>query len=282
MIYLTVLYIEFLPIVVERFKGKVNLPGALAGFNKLIESFLSIADRTLGRFVSLFIIAGVVLSCLHQSSLGTLMLIVPSKLHPLWYTPISPLLFLLSAISVGFPMVIFESILASRSFKLKPEVNVLSSIARYTPVLLGIYFALKIGDITLRNAWPYVAEMSTQSIMWLIEMVFGVLVPVLMLSSHRIRSTVGGLFTAASLVVFGVALNRINVFLVAYKPLYPEHQYFPSFSEILVTAGFMCALVLLYRAFVMVFPVITVPVDEAGNHIKDDSRLNVSNFSRAE
>ena len=282
MIYLTVLYIEFLPIVVERFKGKVNLPGILGGFNKLIESFLSIADKTLGRFVSLFIIAGVVLSCLHQSSLGTLMVIVPSKLHPLWYTPISPLLFLLSAISVGFPMVIFESILASRSFKLKPELSVLSSIARYTPVLLGIYFALKIGDITLRNAWPYVSEMSTQSIMWLVEIVGGVLLPILILASHRLRNTVGGLFTAASLVVFGVALNRINVFLIAYKPLYATKTYFPSFMEILVTAGFICALVLLYRAFVMVFPVITVPVDENGNHIKHDDRINVSNFSRAE
>ena len=77
------------------------------------------------------------LSCLHQSSLGTLMVIAPTKMHPLWYTPISPLLFLLSAIAVGFPMVIFESMLASRSFKLKPETNVLSSMAAYTPVLLG-------------------------------------------------------------------------------------------------------------------------------------------------
>lgn len=279
MIYLTVLYIEFLPIVVERFKDKVNLPGILAGLNRLVNSFLTIADKSLGRFVSLFIIAGVVLSCLHQSSLGTLMVIAPTKIHPLWYTPISPLLFLLSAIAVGFPMVIFESILASRSFKLKPELKVLSSIARYTPIILGVYFAIKIGDITLREAWPYVAEMSTQSIMWLIEIIFGVLVPILILASYKLRHNVSALFTAATLVVLGVALNRINVFLVAYKPLYAEHTYFPSFAEILVTAGFICTLVLLYRAFVMIFPIITVPHDESGKPIHDDSQFN-PNFTR--
>ena len=160
MIYLSILYIEFLPIVVERFKGRVALPGVLGHLDRFIESSLDVADRTLGRLVSVFIIAGVVLSCLHQSSLGTLMVIVPTKMHALWYTPISPLLFLLSAIAVGFPMVIFESILAARSFGLKQERRILSSIARYTPVLLAVYLAVKIGDVTIREAWVYVAEMS--------------------------------------------------------------------------------------------------------------------------
>jgi Ni/Fe-hydrogenase subunit HybB-like protein len=115
MIYLTVLYIEFVPIVVERFKGRVALPGRLRSLNRPVEFIIALADKTLGRFVSLFIIAGVVLSCLHQSSLGTLMVIAPTKMHPLWFTPISPLLFLVSAIAVGYPMVILESLLSARS-----------------------------------------------------------------------------------------------------------------------------------------------------------------------
>ena len=256
MIYLTVLYIEFTPIVVERFKGKVNLPGALRGLNPVAEFVLRLADRFLGRFISLFIIAGVVLSCLHQSSLGTLMVIAPTKMHPIWYTPISPLLFLMSAISVGFPMVIFESILASRSFKLKPETPILASIARYTPVLLGAYLAVRIADLTLRGAWHYVFEGSVQSIMFLIELGVGVVTPLVLLSIPKIRLTVKGLFISASMVIFGVALNRVNVFLVAYKPLYPVKTYFPSVFEVMVTIGLISALVLVYRFVALNFPVV--------------------------
>ena len=257
MIYLSVLYIEFVPIVVERFKGKIKLPGPTAVLNKFGESLLAIADKTLMRFMSIFIILGVVLSCLHQSSLGTLMVIAPTKVHPLWYTPISPLLFLLSAIAVGFPMVIFESLLASRSFKLEPEREVLSSLAAYIPVILGVYLAAKIVDLTLRDAWPYVLEGSLQSTTWLIEVVVGVAMPIIILSSRKLRQSMTALFVAASLVViFGVALNRINMFLIAYKPLYPVKSYFPSIYEISVTVGLIAALVLLYRAIIMIFPVI--------------------------
>ena len=259
MTYLTVLYIEFIPIAVERFKGKVNLPSLISFLNKIIEFFINIADKTLCRVTFLFIIAGVVLSCLHQSSLGTLMLLTPTKMHPLWYTPISPLLFLVSAIAVGFPMVIFESILASRSFKLKPELDVLSSIARYTPFILGFYLALKVGDICIREVLPYAFDLSTESIFFLIELIFGVVIPLIILSIKKYRKSVGGLFTGAILVILGVVLNRINVFLVAYQPLYQEKAYFPTIWEMLVTAGFICTLVLLYRVFVMIFPVVSVP-----------------------
>ncbi len=257
MVYLTVLYIEFLPIVAERFKGRVNLPGMLHIFNRIVDSWLTVCDKYLTRFISLFIIMGVVLSCLHQSSLGTLMVIAPTKMHPLWYTTMSPLMFLLSAIAVGFPMVIFESILSSRSFKLKPETPVLSSIARYTPILLGIYFAVKIADLTIREAWPYVWEGSMQSFLFIVELALGVIAPAVLLSIPKIRRSVAGLFASASLVIGGVALNRIDVFLVAYQPLYSTKTYFPSIFELMVTAGLICALVLVYRFIVLNFPVIS-------------------------
>ncbi|MCX6832744.1 MAG: Ni/Fe-hydrogenase cytochrome b subunit [candidate division Zixibacteria bacterium] len=274
MVYLAVLYIEFLPIVAERFIGRVHLPGPLSIFNRIVDSWLQVCQQYLKRFISLFIIAGVVLSCLHQSSLGTLMVIAPTKMHPLWYTPISPLLFLLSAIAVGFPMVIFESILSSRSFKLAPERKVLSSIARYTPVLLGVYLAMKIGDLTLRNAWPYVFEGSLQSFMYIIELGVGVVTPMVLLSMPRVRRSISGLFTAAAMVIGGVALNRINVFLIAYKPLYAEKTYFPSVFEIAVTLGLIATLVLVYRFLVMTFPVITAP-----HEVKQAERLEVASVN---
>ena len=137
MIYLTVLYIEFIPIVAERFKGRVRLPGPLAGLNRIVETILDVADRILGKILFLFIILGIVLSCLHQSSLGALMLIAPSKIHPLWYTPILPLLFLLSAFAAGYPMVTFESIIVAKSFGRRPEMEVLTPLAKYMPALMG-------------------------------------------------------------------------------------------------------------------------------------------------
>jgi len=263
MIYLTILYIEFIPIVVERFKGRMRLRRPLKFLNGLIEFWLGIMGRYLTRFISVFIIGGVVLSCLHQSSLGTLMVIAPTKMHPLWYTNISPLLFLLSAMAVGFPMVMFESILASRSFRLKPEVGVLSSLARYTPILLGIYLAVKIIDLTNRGVWHYLWEGSLQSVMYMIETGGGVIIPMMLLSIPRVRQSVKGLFTSATLVIIlGVLLNRINVFLIAYKPLYPGKAYFPTPLEIGVTIGLISLLVLVYRAFVMIFPVISSSVKE--------------------
>ena len=266
-IYLSVLYIEFLPIVAERFMGRVNLPGPLRIFNRVVDSWLTVCHQFLSRFISLFIVAGVVLSCLHQSSLGTLMVIAPTKVHPLWYTPALPLLFLMSAIAVGFPMVIFESILASRSFKLKPERELLSGIALYTPVLLAAYLAVKIADLVERDAVGYVFEGSVQSVMFLIEVGLGVVAPLVILLSRRARNSITGLFTASSLVIFGVALNRINVFLVSYTPLYPVKQYFPSPLEVLVTIGLISTLVLVYRAMVMIFPVIAAPPADAPREV---------------
>ncbi len=124
-IYLNVLYIEFLPVVCERFIGRVALPGPLAAFNKIVDRLLRAADATLSKLMLVFIVAGIMLSCMHQSSLGSLLLIAPYKVHPLWYTPVLPLMFLLSAFAAGFAMVVFESLLASWTFRRRPETRVL-------------------------------------------------------------------------------------------------------------------------------------------------------------
>ena len=259
MIYLTVLYIEFLPIVTERFIGKVNLPKFLAGLNKPVDKFLRVLDRGLSKTMFIFIIAGVVLSSLHQSSLGTLMVIAGPKMHPLWQTPILPLLFLLSAVSVGFPMVIFESLIASRSLKLKPEMHILSRLGSMIAPLLGIYLAFKIGDMFIRETFVYLSEINTASVMFTIELLFGVIIPLRMFLSPKVLKSPALLFTASALVVFGVLLNRINNFVVAYTPPYSTESYFPSFGEISVTVGFVAILILLYRFIVLNFPVISLP-----------------------
>jgi len=205
----------------------------------------------------LLIIAGVVLSCLHQSSLGNLMVIAPSKMHPLWFTPILSLLFLLSAVAVGFPMVIFESVYAAWAFKLKPELHLLGNLAKYVPLLLGVYIAFKFGDLLIRETDVHLADGTTQSAMFLIEVVFGLIARFVLFLSARVRRSARWLFIASLLIVLGVALNRVNVFLVAYQPPYVVKTYFPSIGEFSVTAGLVSALILLYRLAVTCFPVIT-------------------------
>ncbi|OGU48897.1 MAG: polysulfide reductase [Ignavibacteria bacterium GWC2_36_12] len=259
MMYVTVLYIEFLPVVTERFIGKVNLKGYLSFFNKPLEKLLRILDKGLNKTIFIFIILGVVLSTLHQSSLGTLMVIAGSKMHPLWQTPVLPLLFLLSAISVGFPMVIFESITASKSLGLKKEMEVLSPLGYTVAPLLGIYLAFKIGDMFIRETFVYLTELNTASIMFTIEVVVGIIIPLRMFLSKKVLKTPSLLFTASALVIFGVLLNRINNFVVAYTPPYSFGSYFPSIGEISVTVGFVALLVLLYRIIVLNFPVISQP-----------------------
>jgi Ni/Fe-hydrogenase subunit HybB-like protein len=258
-IYLAVLYIEFLPIITERFIGKVNLPGILSKLNKIVDKILRLLDRGLSKTMFIFIIAGVVLSTLHQSSLGTLMVIAGAKMHPLWQTPILPLLFLLSAIAVGFPMVIFESLIASRSLNLKPEMHILSKLGAMMAPLLGLYLAFKIGDMFIRETFVYLTEPNTASVMFTVEILFGVVIPLRMLLSQRVLRSPALLFTAATLVVAGVLLNRINNFIVAYTPPYAIESYFPAIGEISVTVGFVAMLVLLYRFFAIYFPIVSLP-----------------------
>jgi Ni/Fe-hydrogenase subunit HybB-like protein len=259
MMYVTVLYIEFLPIVTERFIGRVNLKGFLSFLNKPLDKLLRVLDKALDKTIFVFIILGVVLSTLHQSSLGTLMVIAGPKMHPLWQTPVLPLLFLLSAISVGFPMVIFESMLASKSFGLKREMEVLTPLGYTIAPLLGIYLAFKIGDMMIRETFVYLTTINTASVMFTIEVVVGIIIPLRMFLSKKVLKSPGLLFTASALVIFGVLLNRIDNFVVAYTPPYSFGSYFPSIGEISVTVGFVALLVLIYRVIVLNFPVISLP-----------------------
>jgi Ni/Fe-hydrogenase subunit HybB-like protein len=262
--YLTVLYIEFLPIVCERFIGRVKLPGLPAAVNNAVDGLLRFANRTLGTVMTFFLMAGVVLSCMHQSSLGTLMVLAPSKLHPLWHTAVLPLQFLLSAFAVGLAMVVFESLLASRSLKRPFEMRVLAPYARFIPFLLTIYLAAKVIDMVDRGTWVYLTDGSVRAVSYLIEVVLGVIVPLVMLLSHRLRRQPRWLFTAAAMVVFGVALNRVNVFLVGYTSPYATGPYVPAWTEVLVTVGLVSTLVLVYRFFVFHLPV--MPVEEGSHH----------------
>jgi Ni/Fe-hydrogenase subunit HybB-like protein len=144
-------------------------------------------------------------------------------------------------------------------------------VARAVPILLGLYLALKIGDITLRGVWGEVSAFTPHSFVWLAEILLGVVAPMVLLSSPRVRASANGLLAGASLVVLGVAFNRINVFIVAYKPLYADRPYYPSIFEIALTVGLISALVLVYRLMVMIFPVIASESADRADEVEERS-----------
>ncbi len=243
MTYVTVLWIEMVPIVAEKFGSRFRLLGWL--------------DRTLGKFMWAFIILGVVLSCMHQSSLGTLLVIAPTKLDPLWYTPFMPLLFLLSAVSVGYPMVIAETTIATSSLKLDGEMEVLTPLSRFTILTLGLYLAVKITDLVMRGQLGRAFAGSPASLSFLVELFIGGVVPWFMLLSSKVRRSRRALFVVAFCIVGGVLLNRINVFVVGFSPRTAAHPYYPAIGEILVTLGAAATIMFLYRVFVSLTPVLS-------------------------
>jgi len=248
MIYVTVLWIEFIPVLAERLGGKIPL--------------LAFLNRILDKTMWVFIILGVVLSCMHQSSLGTLLVIAPTKVSALWHTPLLPLLFLTSAFAVGYPMVVVETTIVTSSLKLDSEMSILTPLSRITILLLGIYMALKIGDVIARDAYVTLLDGSAQSNSFLVEVGLGVIVPWFMLLFGTVRRSRRLLFTAALLIVFGVILNRFNVFVVSFKAPFATEPYYPAIGEILVTTGAVAAIFFLYRVFATYFPVLTAQKQE--------------------
>jgi Ni/Fe-hydrogenase subunit HybB-like protein len=247
--YLLVLWIELLPAITERLGSRIP--------------FLVTTKRVLDRIMWVFLLLGVVLSCMHQSSLGTMLVIVPTKLSPLWYTPLLPLLFLTSAFAVGYPMVVVETTIATSSLGRDPEMHLLSRLSRITVWLLGLYLVLKVGDLVWRGAYATLLDGSGQSMAFLVEVVLGVVVPWGMLLSGSVRRSRRGLFTASLMIVLGVVLNRFNAFIVAFSPPHADTPYVPAVGEILVTAGIVAAIFFLYRLFVTTFPILAAPGEEA-------------------
>jgi len=217
MLYTTVLALEFAPVIFERFR-------------------LERPRRVLRAVTTPLVIVGVILSTLHQSSLGSLYLIVPQKLHPLWYTPLLPFLFFISAIGAGIGMVILESYLSQRAFGRHLEMELLEPLARVMVVVLGVYGLFRI-QVLLKNGG--IAELrhpGYEAWMFLLEMGLGVVLPVLLLAFDRVRTSQRGLVAGAFLAVLGFVMNRLNVSVTGMEAA-AGVRYVPSGMEILVSLG---------------------------------------------
>ena len=234
-IYTTVLAFEFAPAFLERVKWETPL------------KIIHVLHYPL-------VIAGIVLSFLHQSSLGGFFLIMPSKLSHLWYTPNLPYLFYISAIAAGLAMVSVEGIISTRALKRNvDEMPILQGLGRGARITLIIYLVAKIADMTYQGNWPLLFAGTKASLFWSVELIVGVIVPIVLYSMKSVRESENGLLVTSGLVLFGVVLNRFDVNFFAQAGT--DTLYFPSIWEFLVTFGLISAIILAYRLAVMHLPV---------------------------
>jgi Ni/Fe-hydrogenase subunit HybB-like protein len=206
------------------------------------------------------VLFGVLLSLLHQSSLGAVFLIAPEKISPLWYSKTLPYMFLVSAVALALSMVSFETIISGRVFGHKPPMDILQGMARGSLIVLGFYLVLKLWTLITGPGLGLAFNGSFVSNMYLLEMIVGIILPFVLLLSPGIRTRLNGIFCVNILVVVGTVLNRMNVgiFSMAEYNSVMGLDYFPSLMEIVVTLAMVAAAILGFKVCVKYLNVLSL------------------------
>jgi Ni/Fe-hydrogenase subunit HybB-like protein len=251
-LYLTVLFIESTPAALEWL--------GLKKWRKLVGSM------TIG-----LTILGLILSTMHQSTLGAMFMAMPTRLHALWYSSHIPVHFFVSAVAAGLAMVIVEGMFSHRAFHHQVEIsqqhfeNINFGLAKAAAVTLGVYFAIKVVALTLEDEWHLLA--SGWGAWFSVEMIGFVLLPcVLFAVAYRERKLLL-VRTAAVITVLGIVLNRFNVTFIAFNWNVPAGQrYVPSWMEIWVTVAFITFAVVAFRWIANRMPIMYEHPDWKGAH----------------
>ncbi|MDO8789499.1 MAG: Ni/Fe-hydrogenase cytochrome b subunit [Sulfuritalea sp.] len=238
-LYVVVMWIEFSPVVFEQL-GKRE------------------AKKKVGKAMFFIIALGTVLPMMHQSSLGTMLVVMGAQIHPLWQTPLQPLLYLLTAIAMGYAVVLFESCLTSSAYRRKLETHMLTPLAKVMLGFLAVYLVVRIGDVVVRGALPKAFVPSVEALMFWLEMA-SFIAPLILIGAESNRRNPAKLFLAGILLMLGGALLRLNGFLIGYETNVGDaggFTYFPTLAEVLVTAGMFAIEVLGYIIITRRFPVL--------------------------
>ncbi len=231
--YTTVLSLEFFEIITERV---------------LVKKLHPIMVKAL----PVLVVIGLVFPVLHQSSLGGLFLIMKEKMFPLWWSEFLPIYFLMSSFFIGSAMVAVETSLAKTAYGHEIPHNIMLALVRVGARIMSIYLLMKIYDLCTMDLWGYVFQGTLQSNMYCIEMVFGIIIPIIIIFSPWSK-TKAGLLTYAWLTVLGVILNRLNC---VFTSMYESGSYFPCIGEIIVSVGLISMGILIYCFLVENFNII--------------------------
>ena len=242
MLYLTVLFIEFSPAALE-----------WLGLRK--------ARNLIIKLTLLLTIFGVILSTLHQSSLGALFLLAHSKLHPLWYSSYLPVFFFVSAVSAGLSMVIFESTLSHRHFALRMDEEHLKGreglafgFGKAASFVLAGYFTIKIVGVAVDNNWDLLG--TPYGAWFLLELLGFVALPCFLYAIGVRDRNLKLIQWASGWTVFGVMLNRLNICVIAFNYHLPSaDRYFPNWMEIGISLFIVTVGIIAFRVIVTLMPI---------------------------
>ncbi|MEJ1297091.1 MAG: Ni/Fe-hydrogenase cytochrome b subunit [Candidatus Sedimenticola sp. (ex Thyasira tokunagai)] len=234
--YILILIIEFAPAFLERI-----------GQKKLL--------KVLNKVLFLFIALGVLLPTMHQSSLGSLLIAMGHKVHPLWQTlHFQPLLAILTALTMGFSIVIFEASFSTVGFRRSSETDLLAGLGKVIVGLIAVFLGARLVILVLQGKLGLIFAGDFASLMFLLELALFIIPLVILLSPQR-RNRGGTLLIAAVCMLFAGSLYRFNAFLFTYDPG-PGFSYFPSVPEIMITLGIIALELMVYLAVVKRLPVL--------------------------
>ncbi len=235
MTYTTVLFFEFLPNVFERFHLKAPI-------------------KWIQKIYPVLVVLGILLSTLHQSSLGSLYLIMPSKLHPFWYSPALPFFFFGSAIAVGLAMTIFESTQSAKALGRHLETPVLIQLGGALLIALWVNALLRFEDFYHRGMLGQIIKPSYEAYFLWLELALAFVIPITMLSFKKVRLSPKGLYLASVFSLFGFITNRLNVSLIGFET-YVGHHYMPKWTEFSVTLMIIAMGFFLFAVAVKYLPI---------------------------
>jgi len=227
MLYTTVLLLEFSPVPLEE-------TSRYAKIRKLLMKF---------RFP--LVLLGIMLSTLHQSSLGSLFLIMPFKLHPLWYSSILPILFFISAAALGMMMVSLESLVSHWLYGRSSRHDLVARLAKYASWVLLVYLLVKIGDIVFSGEFGLIFAGTWESNLFIIELLISVIIPLIIFSIPRMRYNPAGQWIGSLMVVVGMIFNRINVSGISMLRATGD-MYVPSWMEVSISLGVVSGAALVF------------------------------------
>ena len=245
MTYTVVQWIELSPAFLERAQTST-----IPTLQRIGTRYLPVMNRLMPWIIAF----GLVLPTMHQSALGSLMLLSGPRLHKLWNTPLLPLLFLISCVAMGFGAVVIEGSLSSLFLGRKAETRMLAGLGAVVVPLLAVYLGLRLVDLAVRGQLGALVALDHYSVMSLIEI--GLFAAAMaLLATDRQRRDPGNLFRAAMLLLLAGALYRFDVFLVAFRPG-AHWSYFPNVNEILITAGLVAGEMAGYIVLAKIFPIL--------------------------